>query len=106
MTSEHQPLLSEAPIAVHWCEEKLLHTSAEFIGQANAADQGIFQRFRENNLPDCFREYADPLGRDTYWHTTLETSNAPLWKWFVGAGAMGVSIASTGTSHRGPTRPR
>src|ERR1019366_2186521 len=28
--------------------------------------------------------YADLLSWDEYWHTTLDTSNAPFWKWFVG----------------------
>ena len=31
-----------------------------------------------------FREYADLLDWDQYWHTTLDTSNPPFWKWFVG----------------------
>src|SRR5215471_16170352 len=27
---------------------------------------------------------SDMLSWDRYWHTTLDTSNAPFWKWFVG----------------------
>ena len=29
-------------------------------------------------------EYADLLTWYQYWHTTLDTSDAPCWKWFVG----------------------
>ena len=36
------------------------------------------------NFPDCFKEYADLLDWDQYWHTTLDTSDAPCFKWFVG----------------------
>jgi acetyl-CoA synthetase len=37
-----------------------------------------------NRSPDCFKEYADLLTWDAYWHTTLDTSHPPFWKWFVG----------------------
>ena len=52
--------------------------------QANAADPAIFERFSEDRFPECFKEYADLLTWDAYWHTTLDTSNPPFWKWFVG----------------------
>jgi acetyl-CoA synthetase len=76
--------VSEAEIAVHWREEEYYSPSPKFIGQANANDPGIFERFAEKNFPECFKEYADLLSWDKYWHTTLDTSNAPFWKWFVG----------------------
>ncbi|TMF46236.1 MAG: acetate--CoA ligase [Chloroflexi bacterium] len=76
--------VSEAEIAVHWREEEYFHPPAKFIGQANANDPAIFERFAETNFPECFKEYADLLTWDKYWHTTLDTSNAPFWKWFVG----------------------
>jgi acetyl-CoA synthetase len=76
--------VSEAEIAVHWREEELFSPPAKFIGQANANDPAIFERFAEKNFPECFKEYADLLTWDQYWHTTLDTSNAPFWKWFVG----------------------
>src|SRR5207249_2745657 len=56
----------------------------KFIGQANASDPSIFERFSEEHFPECFKEYADLLTWDHYWHTTLDTSNPPFWKWFVG----------------------
>src|SRR5437879_7867864 len=76
--------VSESQIAVHWREEEYVYPPAKFIGQANANDPSIFDRFREENFPECFKEYADLLTWDKYWHTTLDTSNAPFWKWFVG----------------------
>ncbi|MBI3894589.1 MAG: acetyl-coenzyme A synthetase, partial [Acidobacteria bacterium] len=76
--------ISEAQIAVHWKEEEYVHPSAKFIGQANLVDPAVVERFREENFPECFREYADMLTWDRYWHTTLDTSKPPFWKWFVG----------------------
>jgi acetyl-CoA synthetase len=76
--------VSEAEIAVHWKEEEYFSPPPKFIGQANASDPAIFERFAENNFPECFKEYADLLTWDKYWHTTLDTSNPPFWKWFVG----------------------
>ena len=76
--------LTEAQIAVHWKEEDIVHPSPEFIAQANMTDPGIYDRFSLDNFPECFKEYADLLDWYEYWHTTLDTSDAPCWKWFVG----------------------
>ena len=76
--------LSEAQIAVHWREEEHFYPSPKFIGQANLSDPAVNERFSIEKFPECFREYADLLSWDKYWHTTLDTSNAPFWKWFVG----------------------
>ncbi len=88
---EQEQEVSEAQIAVHWREEGYYFPSARFIGQANCSDPGVFERFREERFPDCFREYADLLTWDDYWHTTLDTSEPPFWKWFVG-GRLNVSF--------------
>ncbi len=82
--------LTEAEIAVHWKEEEYFHPIPKFIGQANLTDPSIVERFSEKNFPECFREYADLLSWDKYWTTTLDSSNAPFWKWFVG-GKLNVS---------------
>jgi acetyl-CoA synthetase len=79
-----QSEVSEAQIASHWKEEEFVHPSPAFIAQANLADPGALERFSEKNFPECFREYADLLTWDKYWHTTLDTSNPPFWKWWVG----------------------
>ncbi len=76
--------LTEAQIAVHWKEEEYLQPPATFIGQANLTDPSIMERFSEKHFPECFREYADLLAWDSYWHTTLDASDPPFWKWFVG----------------------
>ena len=83
--------VNEAEIAVHWREEDYFAPPPKFIGQANASDPGIRERFREENFPECFKEYADLLTWDKYWHTTLDTSNPPFWKWFVG-GRLNASV--------------
>src|SRR5919201_1990182 len=84
MAVVEEPQVSEAQIAVHWREEDYYIPSAKFVGQANASDPAIFERFSEEHFPECFKEYADMLSWDQYWHTTLDTSNPPFWKWFVG----------------------
>src|SRR5215469_13750532 len=76
--------VSEAQIAVHWREEEYYQPPAAFVAQANAADPAIRERFGEEKFPECFREYADLLDWDAPWHTTLDTSDPPFWKWFVG----------------------
>ena len=91
MAIEQEQQVSEAQIAVHWREEEYYYPPARFIGQANANDPAILDRFREENFPECFKEYGDLLVWDKYWHTTLESSNPPFWKWFVG-GRLNASV--------------
>ena len=69
---------------VHWQEEEYYYPPPDFVGQANCTDPDIYQRFSLDNFPECFREFADLLHWDRYWHTTLDSSDAPCWKWFVG----------------------
>ena len=82
--------LSEAEIAVHWKEEESLLPKPKFVGQAYLTDPSVNERFSLEHFPECFREYADLLTWDKYWTTTLDTSNAPYYKWFVG-GKLNVS---------------
>jgi acetyl-CoA synthetase len=74
----------EAEIAVHWQEEKLFYPPDKFTEQANLKDNSIYQRFSLDNFPDCFNEYANLLDWYKRWEKTLDTSNAPFWKWYVG----------------------
>tara|TARA_Y100000588_G_scaffold40697_1_gene38890 strand:- start:3113 stop:5221 length:2109 start_codon:yes stop_codon:yes gene_type:complete len=76
--------VSEGQIAAHWKEEEFIFPTTGFVGQANMADPNVFERFGEDNYPECFREYADLLSWDQYWHTTLDSSNPPFFNWFVG----------------------
>jgi len=85
-----ESLLTEAEIAVHWKEEEYFLPPPSFVGQANLIDPSINERFDLDHFPECFREYADLLLWDEYWHTTLDTSSAPFYKWFVG-GKLNVS---------------
>jgi acetyl-CoA synthetase len=90
MSEKDEMEVSESQIAVHWQEEDYYYPSEEFVAQANVNDKSIYDRFSLENFPDCFKEYADLLDWDETWHTTLDTSDAPLWKWFVG-GKLNVS---------------
>ena len=75
---------SEAQIAVHRKEEEYVYASPQFIAQAYLTDPGVYERFSLDRFPECFKEYADLLDWDQYWEKTLDTSDAPCWKWFVG----------------------
>src|SRR6516164_2300132 len=76
--------VSEAQIAVHWKEEEYFYPPAKFVGQANLTEPSVSEQFSIAKFPECFKEYADMLSWDQYWHTTLDTSDPPFWKWFVG----------------------
>jgi len=69
---------------VTWQEEKYYYPPPDFVGQANCTDPSIYDRFTLDKFPECFKEFAELLDWDKYWHTTLDTSDAPCWKWFVG----------------------
>jgi acetyl-CoA synthetase len=84
MSEKEKTETSEAEIAVHWGEEAYYYPSLEFVAQANCTDPSIYERFSLDNFPNCYKEYADLLDWYEYWHTTLDTSDAPCWKWFVG----------------------
>ena len=84
MSQEDIDQVSEAEIAVHWKEEGHIPPSPAFVAQANMTDPGIYDRFSLERFPECFKEYADLLTWYQPWHTTLDTSDAPCWKWFVG----------------------
>src|SRR5260221_4036318 len=84
MTDSTDTEVSESQIAVHWREEEYIQPPPRFVAQANAADPAILDRFTEGKFPGCFVEYADLLTWDERWHTTLDTSNPPFWKWYVG----------------------
>src|SRR5690348_2097509 len=76
--------MSEAQIAVHWKEEEKIPPSPKFVAQANLKDPKFLEEFRLENFPNFFETYADLLDWSLRWKTTLDTSYAPFWKWFVG----------------------
>jgi len=82
--NERELKITEAEVAVHWGEEEYIYPPEEFIRQAYVTDPSFREKFKEENFPECFHIYANLLDWDRYWHTTLDTSNPPFWKWFVG----------------------
>ena len=76
--------VSEAQIAVHWKEEQYFRPPKKFIEQANLKDASLVKKFSEKHFPECFNHYAELLNWDKPWRKTLDTSNPPFWKWFVG----------------------
>jgi acetyl-CoA synthetase len=84
MSQQRTPEASEAEIAVHWQEEDRVSPSDKFVAQANLTDETVLERFGLDKFPDCFKEYADLLDWYKTWDVTLDTSNPPFWRWFVG----------------------
>jgi len=82
--AEEKLEVSEAAIASHWKEESYYPPSNKFVAQANMTDEGIYERMSLENMPECYKEYADLLDWYKYWDTVLDTSDAPCYKWFKG----------------------
>src|SRR6266852_6249207 len=76
--------LTDAQIAVHWKEEGYLYPPESFKKQANLKDPDVNKRFALENFPQCFNEYGELLTWYKKWDQTLDSSNPPFWKWFVG----------------------
>src|SRR5438132_1578987 len=76
--------LNESQIAVHWKEEGIFQPNPKFVQQANLKDRDVEKRFSLENFPKCFDEYANLLTWFRKWDQTLDSSNPPFWKWFVG----------------------
>jgi len=53
-----------------------------FVGQANATDPGVYDRF--DAFPKGFEEYAALLDWEEYWDETFDGSDPPFFEWFVG----------------------
>src|SRR5437764_3883346 len=84
LKTTEQTEVSEAQIAVQWKEEEYLQHYEKFKAQANMRDPHVFEKFGLDSFPDCFKAYADMLTWFEPYHTVLDTSDAPFWKWFVG----------------------
>src|SRR5256886_9515150 len=84
MKPTEQTEVSEAQIAVHWKEEAYYQPSEKFKAQATLRARHVLDGFGLDSSPDCFREYADRLPWFEPYHTVLDTSDAPFWKWFAG----------------------
>src|SRR5436305_6104912 len=82
--SQEEVEYSEDKIAVHWREEEYVEPPEAFQEQANAGDKAILERFKPENFPQCFEEYAEMLDWDKKWDEIVDTSNPPFFKWWVG----------------------
>src|SRR2546422_4587146 len=76
--------VSEAQIAVHWQEQDYFLPSKSFIAQANLTDAAVLERFTLDKFPEYYTEFAALLDWYKKWDKTLDTSNPPFWRWFVG----------------------
>ena len=76
--------VSEAEIAVHWQEEGYYHPPVSFIAQANLTDRGRSQALQPGQFSRMLQGIRGSSDWYKYWETTLDTSNAPFWRWFVG----------------------
>ena len=64
-------------------EQEYLRPPTEFVGQANATDSAIYDRFDEE-WPDAFEEFAELLDWEERWDRVLDDSNPPFFEWFPG----------------------
>ncbi len=71
-----------APIEARLSEQTYFRPPADFVGQANATDPEIYDRFDE--FPNGFEEYARLLEWDEHWDETFDGSNPPFFQWFTG----------------------
>jgi acetyl-CoA synthetase len=70
-------------------ETRLFPPSREFANQANAKKE-LYEQAQNNPL-EFWDEQADRLKWDTRWQQTLDWSDAPVSKWFVG-GKLNVAV--------------
>jgi len=64
-------------------EQDAFEPPAEFVEQANVADESIYEEFEEN-WPECWEQAADLLDWDEEYDTVLDDSNPPFYEWFTG----------------------
>jgi len=64
-------------------EQDAFEPPAEFVEQANVADESIYEEF-ERNWPECWEQAADLLDWDSEYETVLDDSNPPFYEWFTG----------------------
>ncbi len=89
--AEEEVEYSEDKIAVHWREEEYVSPPEAYKEQANAGDDSILERFKPENFPQCFEDYAELLTWDKRWDEIVDTSNPPFFKWWVG-GRLNASV--------------
>jgi acetyl-CoA synthetase len=73
----------DGEIEARLSEQEYFRPPTKFVGQANATDPSIHDRFEEN-YPEAFEEYAELLEWDSHWEQVLDDSNPPFYQWFTG----------------------
>ena len=81
--------MSDEALEILATETRLFPPSREFANQANAKNE-LYEQAQNNPL-EFWDEQADRLKWDTRWQQTLDWSDAPVSKWFVG-GKLNVAV--------------
>jgi acetyl-CoA synthetase len=81
--------VSDEALEILATETRLFPPSREFANQANAKKE-LYEQAQNNPL-EFWDEQADRLQWDTRWQQTLDWSDAPVSKWFVG-GKLNVAV--------------
>jgi acetyl-CoA synthetase len=81
--------VSDEALEILATETRLFPPSREFANQANAKKE-LYEQAQNNPL-EFWDEQADRLHWDTRWQQTLDWSDAPVSKWFVG-GKLNVAV--------------
>ncbi len=81
--------MSDEALEILATETRLFPPSREFANQANAKKE-LYEQAQNNPL-EFWDEQADRLQWDTRWQQTLDWSDAPVSKWFVG-GKLNVAV--------------
>ena len=74
--------MSDEALEILATETRLFPPSREFANQANAKKE-LYEQAQNNPL-EFWDEQADRLQWDTRWQQTIDWSDAPVTKWFVG----------------------
>lgn len=73
----------DSPLESRLTEQEYFRPSPAFVGQANATESDIYERF-EKGFPEAFEEYAELLDWEERWDQILDDSNPPFYEWFTG----------------------
>ncbi len=71
-------------------EQEYFRPPPQFVGQANATDPEVYERFEEQ-YPEAYAEWAELLDWESRWDTVLDDSNPPFYEWFKG-GTLNASV--------------
>ncbi|MFT4890753.1 MAG: acetyl-CoA synthetase [Halobacteriales archaeon] len=64
-------------------QQETFEPPADFVEQANVADESIYEEFEEN-WPASWERAADLIDWEVEYDTVLDDSDAPFYEWFTG----------------------